>query len=834
MAVWLARTSTEVRVFRETLRALLSHWRQHPVQFFSVLTGLWLATSLLTGVQALNSQARESYARASQLIGGEPQTSLSAPGGGTFSQALFIELRRAGWPVSPVLQGRVTLKGHEDQRLQLMGIEPVSLPAGSAVAGRALDIEQIVRFFSPPGSTWISPQTLQSLGMREGEQPLTLSGATLPPLHVQTDMAPGVLLVDIGFAQQILGLPEQLSRLLLPKDFIATLPDQFKSQLQLKSSGEENNLSRLTESFHLNLDALGFLSFVVGLFIVHAAIGLALEQRRGLLRTLRACGVSARMLIACLAVELGGLALIGGLAGVASGYLLASVLLPDVAASLRGLYGAEVAGQLSLSPWWWLSGVGLSLFGALLAGANSLLRAARLPLLALADPQAWHQAHARWLRRQAWVAAIAGVIALLALIRGDSLASGFVLMAALLIGAALALPVVLNSVLNLTLHRSRSVLGQWFLADCRQQLPALSLALMALLLALAANIGAGSMTAGFRQTFSNWLEQRLTAELYVNPQNPAQARELQSWLKQQPSLSAVLPNWQVSIQLQGWPADVFGVIDHPTYRQHWPLLEALGDNPWDRLAKDDALMLSEQLARRLKVHLGDHLTIPTPAGPWSPRIVGIYADYGNPKGHLLVNVNHLLRGWPQLTPNRFNLRIDPPLIAPFLQTLQARFALDDSRIVDQARLKGWSTQVFERTFAATAALNSLTLAVAGVALFISLLTQSQSRLGQLAPLWALGVTRRQLMLLNLGQTWLLAVLTLMLALPLGIALAWCLDTVINVQAFGWRLPLRVFPLQLLQLMGLALLATLLASAWPLYALYRSQPADLLRTFAHED
>lgn len=834
MVVWLARTSAEVPVFRETLRALLSHWRQHPVQFFSVLTGLWLATSLLTGVQALNSQARGSYARASQLIGGEPQASLSAPSGATFSQQVFVDLRRLGWPVSPVLQGRVTLKEHDDQRLQLMGIEPVSLPAGSSVAGQALPIEQVVEFFSPPGSTWVSPQTLQALGLHEGDRPESLSGQALPPLRAQPDMAPGVLLVDIGFAQQILGLPDQLSRLLLPKDFTAPLPEQFKGQLQLKTSGEENNLARLTESFHLNLDALGFLSFVVGLFIVHAAIGLALEQRRGLLRTLRACGVSARILIACLAVELGGLALIGGLVGVASGYLLASVLLPDVAASLRGLYGAEVAGQLSLSPWWWLSGVGLSLLGALLAGANSLLRAARLPLLALADPQAWHQAHARWLRRQGWVAVIAAVIAVLALIFGDSLGSGFVLMAALLIGAALALPVVLNWVLNRVLHRSRSVLGQWFLADCRQQLPALSLALMALLLALAANIGAGSMTAGFRETFSNWLEQRLTAELYVNPRNPAQATELQTWLKQQPALTAVLPNWQVSIQLQGWPADVFGVIDHPTYRQHWPLLEALGDNPWDRLAKDDALMLSEQLARRLKVRLGDHLTIPTPNGTWSPRIVGIYADYGNPKGHILVNVDHLLRGWPQLTPNRFNLRIDPTLIPDFLTALQTRFTLEDSRIVDQARLKGWSTQVFERTFAATAALNSLTLCVAGVALFISLLTQSQSRLGQLAPLWALGVTRQQLMLLNLGQTWLLAVLTLVLALPLGIALAWCLDTVINVQAFGWRLPLRVFPLQLLQLMGLALLATLLASAWPLYSLYRTQPADLLRTFARED
>ena len=61
------------------------------MQFFSVLTGLWLATSLLTGVQALNSQARDSYARASQLIGGEPQASLSAPDGGTFPQQLFVE-----------------------------------------------------------------------------------------------------------------------------------------------------------------------------------------------------------------------------------------------------------------------------------------------------------------------------------------------------------------------------------------------------------------------------------------------------------------------------------------------------------------------------------------------------------------------------------------------------------------------------------------------------------------------------------------------------------------------------------------------------------------------
>jgi putative ABC transport system permease protein len=295
----------------------------------------------------------------------------------------------------------------------------------------------------------------------------------------------------------------------------------------------------------------------------------------------------------------------------------------------------------------------------------------------------------------------------------------------------------------------------------------------------------------------------------------------------------VLPNYQVSLQLKGWPAELYGVIDHEHYRQHWPLLQTASGDAWAQLASDDTLMLSEQLARRLKVGVGDQVTLPAPDGDWPLRVVGIYADYGNPKGHLLVNADHLLTHWPQLTPNRFNLRIDPQAIPQLLRVLHNKFTIDDNRIVDQIQLKAWSRQVFERTFAATAALNSLTLMVAGVALFISLLTQSQSRLGQLAPLWALGVTRRQLMLLNLAQTWLLAVLTLVLAIPLGLLLAWCLDAVINVQAFGWRLPLQVFPMQLLRLMMLAMLATLLASAWPLYRLYRTRPADLLRTFANE-
>ena len=56
--------------------------------------------------------------------------------------------------------------------------------------------------------------------------------------------------------------------------------------LTLTQPQAESDIAKLTDSFHLNLTAFGLLSFAVGLFIVHGAIGLAFEQRRAMLRSL--------------------------------------------------------------------------------------------------------------------------------------------------------------------------------------------------------------------------------------------------------------------------------------------------------------------------------------------------------------------------------------------------------------------------------------------------------------------------------------------------------------------------------------------------------------------
>jgi putative ABC transport system permease protein len=813
-----------------TLAVLLSHWRRHPMQLATLLIGLISATALWSGVQAINLQARNAYDRAAATFGGTRTAMLVGRNSATFPQQLFVDLRRAGWPVSPVLEGRIQIDGRS---FRLLGIEPVTLPAqvGNApTIGKA----SLQSFMTPPGEMLVAPETLADLKLTEGARPQANGGALLPPLRVQPQLAPGVLVVDIGIAQNQLKMPDQLSRLLIGKTTgkRAPLESIAGDRLRLIEPDAESDLERLTDSFHLNLTAFGLLSFFVGLFIVNSAIGLAFEQRLPILRTLRACGVSARMLNVVLVVELVSLALVAGLIGLVCGYFIAAALLPDVVASLRGLYGAQIPGQLTLKPQWWIAGVAISVAGALAAAAASLTKALRLPLLATAQPYAWQQAQRRWLIYQSALALAAFAAAGGLLWFGDSLISGFAVLAALMLGAALILPMMLEAVLSLGQRSATRPLSVWFWADSRQQLSGLSLALMALLLALAVNVGVSTMVESFSRTFLVWLDGRLAADVYVNAASDTQATEIKTWLRERPEVEAILPGGRADTQLAGGPIEVLGLPDHALYRDNWPLLQSTED-AWIKLRPGNAALVSEQLARRLNLSVGDQIEVPAPGGSWPLRVVGIYADYGNPKGQIAVNFAALTRRFPEIPLTRMGLRVPPPKIPALISALQEKFALDDRNVADQATMKAESTRIFNRTFAVTAALNAFTLGVAGIALLTSLLTLANSRLPQLAPLWAIGITRRRLAAIELLKTMSVALITTIFALPLGLLVAWCLLAVVNVKAFGWRLPFHVFPMQLLWLVGVAMAAALAAAALPVIRLARMQPMSLIRIFANE-
>lgn len=796
------------------LLALLSHWRRHPFQLAMLLLGLSLATALWSGVQAINAEARASYDRAAALLGQDRFDQLLPANGEDVAGDVFARLSRAGWRVSPVIEGDWRVG---TVRIRLIGIEPVSLPEG-AQAGALGQASDLLAFIMPPGLVYVSPSTARALE----RQPT-------PPLRLAPDMLPGTAIADIGIAQQLLNRPGRISRFIVSPDqpmgrqeLSAVAPD-----LVLRKPDTSSDIGRLTDSFHLNLTAFGFLAFAVGLFIVYSTIGLAFEQRRTTFRTLRSLGIPASTLMGLLVFELAAFALLAGTVGVALGYLLASFLLPGVATTLRALYGASVEGALAFRPAWIASGLAIAVLGTLVSAAQSLWRIARMPLLAPAQPRAWAMASQRGLVVQGVAAVtlflVAGALKLL----GSGLVMGFAVLGCLLLGAALLLPGVIALCLFMMTTVSSRPVAIWFWADTKQQLPGLALALMALLLALSANVGVSTMVGSFRSTFTGWLDQRLAAELYMMARNDEEGEALAAWLT--PRVDAVLPIWDSEGEIEGQPGQVFGVVDHPTYRNNWPFILAEPD-AWDQVAKGGAALVNEQLYRRQHLGLGDTVSLP---GGWKVRVAGVYSDYGNPTAQAIVSVSALIRHYPDVPRLRFGVRVDPARIGALREALTQQFGLPAQNITDQAALKRRSIEIFEQTFSVTAALNVLTLTVAGIALFASLTTLSGMRLPQLAPIWAMGLTRRQLALLELWRTIFLVAITLVLAVPVGLVLAWVLLAVVNVEAFGWRLPLLIFPSDWIRLAGLALIAALLSVAVPLRRLSKVTPSMLLTVFSNE-
>lgn len=803
---------------RAVLAALLSHWRHRPVQAVTLVVGLALATALWTGVQAINAEARASYAAAAEALGQARLARIVAAGGGTVPEAAFGALRRAGWPVSPVVEGQAVIGG---AGVTVVGFEPLTAPAGFGPGLGAGDDEagegdapDLAAFILPPGQIIAHPDTAARL-----------AGSAVPVL-VSKAAAPGIAFTDVGVAQRILRMEGRLSHLVLPAAGTGPVPlSEVAPDLRLVPPEAGGDPAPLTESFHLNLTAFGLLSFAVGLFIVRGAVGLAFEARRPVVRTLRALGVPLPRLIVLMVAELVLIAVVAGALGVALGWMIASVLIGDVAGTLRALYGASVEGTLALRWPWVAGGMAIAVLGTLAAAAPSLWQVARMPPLAPARPRAWAMVHARGMVplviAAGGLAALSGAL----VVWGTGLLAGFVMLGALLLAAALVLPPVLFAVLRGAEGVAPDGLPRWFLADTRQQVPQLSLALMALMLALAANVGVGTMVSSFRLTFTGWLDQRLASELYVTARDEAEAARLRVFLEDR--ADAVLPIWNVDATVADRPTEVYGVADHATYRDKWPMLAALPD-VWDRVAAGTHVLVNEQLARGAGLAPGDALDVP---GVGTVAVGGVYSDYGNPRAQVMVGLSAFTAAFPEAPRLRYGVRVAPDGVAALMASLRDEVGLPATAMADQVAIKDLSLQVFERTFAVSQALNVLTLGVAAVAMLTSLLTLGTLRLPQLAPAWAMGMTRVRLAALELGRAVVLALLTALLALPVGLMLAWVLLAVINVEAFGWRLPLYLFPGDWTRLGLWALAAAVLAAAWPALRLARLPPAQLLRMFA---
>src|SRR5581483_4315463 len=229
-----------------------------------------------------------------------------------------------------------------------------------------------------------------------------------------------------------------------------------------------------------------------------------------------------------------------------------------------------------------------------------------------------------------------------------------------------------------------------------------------------------------------------------------------------------------------------------------------------------AVIVSEPLAWRLQLGLGEELTLSTASGPRRFPIAGIYREYGNDRGNVLISLEQYRRYWHDDQVTAMGLYLAPgvqpsTVIAGLRTAAHRRQAL---LIRSNADIRSISMSIFERTFVITRVLYWLAAGVAAVGLISSLLAWELERSHEIAIVRSIGLTPLGAGLLIEAQTGFMGLVALVAAIPAGLLTAVVLTDVINRRAFGWRIDLHLTVAQLTNALLLALVAALVAGVYP--------------------
>ncbi|MEJ6590395.1 MAG: ABC transporter permease [SAR86 cluster bacterium] len=791
--------------------------------------GLISGVALWVAVQLINDHARSSYADADQLLGAEARYWIRSDNGLGIAVPDYIGLRRAGFdPLYPVIETQV--RDAQGRSVAIIATDLLALPAGNGLGSSA-------RYSNPFGaSSWLAliqpdyqawyPQSLATqLGIEAGQRLILASGERLPPALIQTQTQQGQrVFMDIAAAMAILGTdtfsylgvgqlsePEQLR-------LAALLP----ATLTLVTNHQALDLAQVTESLHTHLTALGLLSFAVGLFIVFNAVRFSLLARQGTLTTLREMGISLGMLSIAIIAESLLWSLFGTSLGLVMGYALSQLLLPAMATSLQSLYAAELGTLIGIRPTQVLLAFGLSLAGVVLALTLPLWLRARASIRRQRDTTAQWQLDQRGIR---WMALVAmGLLGLAATLYPwlASIEQGFLILALVMFGGALLLPWLVLSLIEACarLLPKQQWLLRWAVSDALAQLPHLRIALMALLLTLTANIGVTTLVGSFRTALGDWLETRLAADIYV------QVKSLdQEAIKRAPWLRGYSPRIGLDLRWQDRPTSIRGLdLNGP---DTLGMVLAQDQGMPDQQVQDQALqawrlgdgpvipiLANEQVRYLAHTPLGSMIELPTSAGLRRFEIIGYVHDYGNSSLAFYLPSETVMAHWPAaellgagLWLTEPSAQIDPDWLSSRLSAV----GIKPGQWVLQGEIKRISFAIFDRTFAITATLNTLTLLVAGLSLLTALLAVHQQRLPEYAHWRSMGVNFNQWLQIVALPLLLMLAVTLLLSLPLGFSLSWLLINKLNVIAFGWTMPLlwSWWPLVKLGILTLGIVLTTL-------------------------
>lgn len=840
------------------LRIGIQYLRRHKLQSLLLVVGVALGVAVVIAIDLANQSARRGFELSTQSIAGKATHQISAGPAG-FSDSVYQRIRtELGLRASaPVVEGFVTVAELGDRPLRILGIDPFAEgPFRNYVRTGGSDgssLDTLTPLLTEANTVLIGQDLAQqfqghSLSATFGSTQTTLRivGTITAGDRLSAEALKGMLITDISTAQQLLQRPGQLSHidLILPQD--TTGPQQAQRiqellppQAQLERPAQRSEtLNQMTAAFSLNLTALSLLALLVGMFLIYNTITFSVVQRRPLFGTLRSLGVTRGAIAAMIFTETLLLALVGIAGGIGLGIVLGQGALQLVTRTINDLYFNLQVSELSLSPISLIKGGASGLIAALVAAIIPAWEATRTPPAGVMK-RSQLEDHIRRLVPRLTLAGIALAFcgaALLAL-PTQSLGVSFASFFLVVIGAALSVPQITQ--FSLKYIPGQSLIMRMAPRSVSRALSRTAVAIAALMVAISVVVSVSIMIGSFRQTVLDWLDRTLSADIFItlpvqsqDPRlglNPDILKEIQ----QLPGMRQAATARNVSITTQAYGPVNLLVLSRDIARQRrFTWLGVQRDQIWQHL-EQGGVLVSQPFAYRHKIaeRLGQSLTLSTEQGPRNYPIVGIYYDYASERGTVLMADPIYRQGWRDTLISSVALNLAPDqAVEKTVENLQNTLAGRWKVVVQSNQsLRQGAIEIFDRTFAITAALRLLAIVVAFMGIFSTLLALQLERTREFGMLRALGLTQGQLGQLILLESGLMGLTAGLLALPVGAVLSLFLIYVINVRSFGWTMDFLARPEYFLQALAISLIAALLAGLYPAWKIARLQPARALRS-----
>ena len=700
---------------------------------------------------------------------------------------------------------------------------------GSATSGQTNASE---KGFSPvlrnPYSVFISAALAQrdhlsvgsSLPLIINEHPVELRVAGIIPADPRQPAAPANLLImDLPALQQLTDKAGQIDRVefvleesprraeqwaLIKKKLEAANLPQAPRWLVSSPADRRGSASTMTQAFRLNLTILSLLALLVGLYLVFQGLDGAVVRRRNEIAVLRSLGVTTRQIQSAWLVEAATIGLAGGLLGLGLGWLGAQVAVKMVARTVNALYFANSVDSAAFD---WSEAV-IALVLAVVASTFAGWRPARVaantpPAQIAARAGTSNDPGGSWLRRPELGLALVVLGIILTWLPPLRLAGGgrlpvaaYVAALGWIFGAGIFAGTLLAG-LGRFFHRLKINSVTLHLACSHLRAPSgrHRLLVASLVCAVGMTAGMAILVGSFDTTMRGWIARTFQADLFISSDGAQTAsspsRISPATWKQvvaHPAVQQANIIQVMEIKLGGVTTLLVGnrlAFFRDYARPAW-VSAPLNDDVFDPDRNAVLALVSEAFSERFQIHRGDQVQVPVAGGFRTVTIAGIFADYGNERGSLLIEQQQFSRWFGNELVVSLILALKPGYDAETVRA-ELRTSYPGLGIFTSGYLRGQSLRIFHQTFAVTYALELIGIVVAVAGLAFTMASLLWERRADLATLRALGMRRKELAGAAALEGAMTAGAGVLMGLAVSVALGWLLIYRINKQTFGWTL-----------------------------------------------